>query len=321
MVRGGLRRRRSARSGPCWRGPWSAWAAGIRPYRGLGWWWWRRSGGGWWACWSGFSRPAGWTTAAGQLGSPVSILGVGRLYLGPPLPVVGSASVALRHAASAAEVGRHRGVSGGEAGWRDGWRRRARAPVTGTGVCRSGCVRSPTSPFPRPRVGCGSSGDVQGGMYAAIRRSMVFLWCKVDPFGWSWGCLDVGWRPWRREAWRSGAEPASQVRAGSHGFAGDVAAGGWRSRGVSAGCEHRGLSLAQFMAVGGGVRGRRILLEGSVAVLPPPCVAPGENLIYGSDGGGYPWSYPSGRHRLGVLASSWPISPPRGLQVVLRSSF
>ena len=58
--------------------------------------------------------------------------------------------------------------------------------------------------------------------------------------------------------------------AGSHGFAGDMAAGGWRSRGVSAGCEHRGSSLAQFLAVGGGGRGRRILLEGSVAVLPPP---------------------------------------------------
>ena len=154
-----------------------------------------------------------------------------------------------------------------------------------------------------------------------ICRSVVFLWCKVDLFGWSWGCLDVGRRPWQREAWRSRAEPTSQVRAGSHGFAGDVAAGGWRSRGVSAGCEHRGSSLAQFLAVGGGGRGRRILLEGSVAVLPLLRVAPGENLIFGSDGGGYPWSYPSGRHRLGVLASSWSVSPPRWLQVVLRSSY
>uniref|UniRef100_A0A8R7P9T7 Uncharacterized protein n=1 Tax=Triticum urartu TaxID=4572 RepID=A0A8R7P9T7_TRIUA len=54
---------------------------------------------------------------------------------------------------------------------------------------------------------------------------------------------------------------------------------------------------------------------------PTPCIAPGENLICGSDSGGYPWSYPSRRLRLGVLASSWSISPPRWLQVVLRSSY
>lgn len=121
------------------------------------------------------------------MGSLVSILGVRRRYLGSPLLVVGSASVALRGSASADEVGRHRGVFGGEAGWRDGWRQRARVPVTGTGVCLSGCVRSPTFPFPRPRAGCHSSGDVQGRKYAAVRRSVVFIWCKVDLFGWSWG--------------------------------------------------------------------------------------------------------------------------------------
>ena len=66
------------------------------------------------------------------------------------------------------------------------------------------------------------------------------------------------------------------------------------------------------LAGGGGVRGRRILLEGSIAVLPLLCVAPGENLIFGSDGGGYPWSYPSGRHRPGVLARSLSVSPLLG---------
>ena len=150
------------------------------------------------------------------------------------------------------------------------------ADVLGPPSLAQGCAgpdasAPPPPPFPG-RVLAVAARDVQGRMYAAVRRSVVFLWCKVDLFGWSWGCLDVGRRPWRREAWRSGAEPASQVRTSSHGFAGDVAAGGWRSRGVSAGCEHRGSSLAQFLAVGGGGRGRRILLEGSVAVLPPPAL-------------------------------------------------
>jgi len=162
--------------------------------------------------------------------------------LGSPLPVVGSASVALRRVASAAAVGQHRGVSRGEAGWRDGWRRHARAPVTGTGVCRSGCVHSPTSPFPRPRVGCPCFGDVQGRMYAAIRRSVVFLWCKVDLFGWSWGCLDVGRRPWRREAWWSGVESASQVRRAAMVSRGTclrvVGGAGVCRRGASTGVHH-----------------------------------------------------------------------------------
>ena len=38
-------------------------------------------------------------------------------------------------------------------------------------------------------------------------------------------------------------------------------------RGASTGVHHL---PSHFLAVGGGVRGRRILLEGSVAVLPPP---------------------------------------------------
>lgn len=62
-------------------------------------------------------------------------------------------------------------------------------------------------------------------------------------------------------------------------------------RGVSTGVHHLD---NPFLAVSGGVRGCPILLEGSVAVRPPPWVALGENLICGSDGGGYPWSYPSG---------------------------
>ena len=195
------------------------------------------------------------------------------------MPVVGFASVALRRAASAAEVGRHRGVSGGEAGWRDGWRRLARVPVTGTGVCRSGCVRSPTSPFPRPRVGCRSSGDVQGRMYAAVRRSGVFLWCKVDLFGWSWGCLDVGRRPWRREtrcSWgsaRLGCGRAAMVTRVAWLVMFGVA--WWFGGGLTPKC----ITCPVFSGRRWRRHGRRFLHEGSVVVFSSLLVAPGENLI------------------------------------------
>lgn len=63
-------------------------------------------------------------------------------------------------------------------------------------------------------------------------------------------------------------------------------------------------------------------------MLPLLHVAPGENLIFGSDGDDYPWSYPAGRHRPGVLrhcpsqpslvapsSSSWLISSLLGCRL------
>lgn len=166
----------------------------------------------------------------------------------------------------AAMVGRHGGVFHGELGRRDGWRQCGRvtcrrhkgvpvrmrplllppsscsagssvggmggldavtSPVAGTGVCRSGCVRSFShmGGLGRRRVGAGPP------MFGAERllwlhRSGATGWAKARDFVWSRGCLVAGRRLWRWEARRLGVERASKVQAGNHGHTGGVVAGG-----------------------------------------------------------------------------------------------
>ena len=202
-------------------------------------------------------------------------------------------------------------MSGGEVGWRDGRRRREFGPpVTGTGVCRSGCVRSPSSPFPRPSAGRCSSGVVRGGTYAAVWRSGASFGAKpvtLAGLGGVWmqggglggGRRDVCGRSSRLRCWCAAISTrVVWLRV--------VGGGRVRWRGVSAGY------TTCSWADGGDVRGRRILHQGSVAVFPLLRDAPGENLIFVIGRWRLPIVVPFWRHRPGVPAPSLSASPLLG---------
>ena len=204
-------------------------------------------------------------------------------------------------------------VSGGEAGWRDGRRRRTRATFHGHKDVPT--WMRPLPLLPRSPVVCGLRGScfVRGGTYVAVSSVGCALWPKADHFGRSWGCLDAGRQPRRREARSSWAGLAPRVRASGHGHT-----GGW-SRVVDGARLHRrgGCAGVHYLpnlvlADGGGVRGHRILPVGSVVVAFLLRVAPGENPIFGIGWWRLSWSFPSWRHHLGVLVSLFSVSPLLG---------
>ena len=141
-------------------------AAGVRSCHGRGWWWCRRSGGGWWTCWSESRHPTGWTKAAVQMGFPVSFLGDQRRSWGPSSPVVGPAMMALRGSATAATR-----VPGGEVGWRDGRRRRAR-------VTRHWHMGVPVRMCPLPHLPL-SLATCRSSQLRRCSRWVVYCWTSV----------------------------------------------------------------------------------------------------------------------------------------------
>lgn len=243
-------------------------AAGFCPCHGRGVWWSDAAVAGRWRG-PGSSGYSGWTT----VGSADGLLGELPWWLAAALGISPCRWIGvcwcLAWSCVCRRGGATQGLSCGEAGWRDGRRRRARATRRRQRGVPVVDASAPTPPFPRP---CVCFGVVRGRTYVAVSSVGCVRWPKVGHFGRSWGCLDVG----RREAPRSWAELASRVRASSHGHA-----GGW-SLVVGGGVGVLGYITCPIvvLADGGGGRGRRILHEGSVAVSLLLRDALGENTIF-----------------------------------------
>nr|XP_045090353.1 elastin-like [Aegilops tauschii subsp. strangulata] len=205
----------------------------------------------------------------GQMGSPMSILGVRRLYLGYPLPVVGSASVPLRGVASATEGGTGvcpvRRLAEGMGG----------ADMLGTPSLTQGCAgtdasASPPPPFPDRVLAVAAPAMFKAGCMLRFVGRWGSFGAKLISLDGLGGVWMLGGGPGGR---RRGVR-GRNLRLWC-GRAAMVSRGTWLRVVGEAGVCRRGASTrvhhlhSPFLTVGGDVRGCRILLEGSVTVLPP----------------------------------------------------
>ena len=151
----------------------------------------------------------------------------------------------------------------------------------------------------------------EAGPMLRFCRPGASFWTKADHFGWSWGCLDAGRRPWRREALRSWAEWC--LGCGRAAMATRVGGRWWLT---VLGCVG-GVGVSGFITCPILYWPAAATSVDTVSFMKAPSRCPYsfellrvKTRSLGSDGGGYQWSFPSRRHHLGVLVPSFPSHLP-----------
>lgn len=101
----------------------------------------------------------------------------------------------LAQICTGAVVGQHWGCPVGRLAGGMGGVDMVRPLVAGTGVCWSGCVRSPPPPFLGRVREAATLAIFEAGRLLLFSWLGAAGWTKAKAFGWSWGCLDAWRRP------------------------------------------------------------------------------------------------------------------------------